>query len=415
MPQRFKTKSYNLFFSPQKIQSPEKPYLSPRKESGARRHLLASLSPVKRTLYEADDDVKDLLDLKSGLRLPYKYRTFSEIFRAVDVVAQIMYNRKEMITFKKMKPAVEEMLKRTFSEKHLSQICGIYPTAYKFSQEKLRDFGTGTRNEHWNLILNPNIENGGEMTSQVLLNRRRNLQDKLINLTKTYHNEFLLSLTPPITVNSDKILHWHPEFDLEKVPEIEQAKLPQKPHEETLTSGKQVLEKAREMFGCNTRVEKALTRLKEFQEKSSTTEEQPVLPETSLLKGIPKSLLEKVRQRQAAKALLTMTRSVDKEKEVQIYSRLPEIARLMRSLFVTEKKSVLQMDTVIEKLRNSYRCFLNKTEVENHLRIISNEIPEWLIFHNVRGLIFLKLSKNADLSTVIKKLESRLKEISESN
>lgn len=66
--------------------------------------------------------------------------------------------------------------------------------------------------------------------------------------------------------------------------------------------------------------------------------------------GIPQALLERVRQKQAAKALISMTRSADHEKEMKMYSRLPELARLTRNLFVSEKKCVLPLDVVIEKL-----------------------------------------------------------------
>lgn len=66
--------------------------------------------------------------------------------------------------------------------------------------------------------------------------------------------------------------------------------------------------------------------------------------------GIPKALLERVRQKQAAKALISMTRSADYEKELLMYSRLPELARLTRNLFVSEKKGVLPLDVVVEKI-----------------------------------------------------------------
>lgn len=66
--------------------------------------------------------------------------------------------------------------------------------------------------------------------------------------------------------------------------------------------------------------------------------------------GIPKALLERVREKQAAKALISMTRTAENEKEIKMYSRLPELARLTRNLFVSEKKSVLPLDMVVEKL-----------------------------------------------------------------
>lgn len=124
-----------------------------------------------------------------------------------------------------------------------------------------------------------------------------------------------------------------------------------------------------------------------------------------LFPGLPKALLEKVRQKQAAKALVSMTRSADKEKEIKMYSRLPEIARLTRNLYVSEKKSVLLLEIVVDKLGNCYRENLTKTELEDHLKIIAKEAPSWLAFHNIRNSVYLKINKNADLSLVTNKLE----------
>ncbi|CAH1372833.1 unnamed protein product [Tenebrio molitor] len=404
----FKSLEFEISVSPQKTLSPEKPYLSPKKESSVRRNLLNALSPIKNCSgLVLDSHTADIIDgtSKASLKLPYKYKILSEIFRAIDTVAQILFNRKEIITFKKLKPAVEELLKKTLLPKHLAQIKTIYPTAYDYKQEKVKVFGTGQRQGEWDLTLIPHVDNADGMTSQILLNRRRTFYEILIDKIKDYHNEFLSSLIPPMTIPKDSITRWHPEFDIERVPDIECSDLPQVPVEEKFTSGKDVLEKARQMFNCNTRMEQALAKLKEARERIPVTEEETTLPATSILKGIPKALLEKVRQKQAAKALVSMTRTVDKEKEVQMYSRLPEIARLARSLFVSEKKGVLELDIVVEKLGNSYRCSLNKTEMEQHLLAISKEVPGWLVFHKLRSSVFLKLAKNADLSVVLNKLE----------
>ncbi|RZC32083.1 CDT1 domain containing protein, partial [Asbolus verrucosus] len=402
--------------SPQKLQSPEKPYLSPKKESSVRRNLLGVIgSPNKVSSIVSEISTKEIPSnaVKQGLKLPYKYRTLTEIFRAIDTVSQILYNRKEVITLVKLKPAVEEMLKKTLTRKHLAQIKYIYPNAYDFRQEKLKQYGNGIRQEEWNLVVIPNIETTENMTSEILLKRRRKLYETLIELVKNYHNEFLLSLNPPMIIEKDQITRWHPEFDIEKVPDIEESNIPQTPVHEKFTTGKEVLEKARQIFNCNTRMEQALAKLKAVRGTAPLSEEENPVPQTSILKGIPKALLEKVRQKQVAKALVSMTRSVDKDKEVQLYCRLPEIARFTRSVFVSEKKCVLQLDMVAEKLGNSYRCFLNKTEIEDHLRVISREIPEWLEFHEKRNSVFLKLNKNADLSVVINKLEKLAKEKSE--
>ncbi|XP_018577733.1 DNA replication factor Cdt1 [Anoplophora glabripennis] len=415
----FKTIELEVHTSPQKVFSPEKAYLSPKKEPTARRNLIHLLSPTKNAVPALPaSPSKQIFDetSKPALKLPYKYRYLAEMFRCIDTVSQILYNRKETITFRKLKPAVEEMLKRNLLEKHVSQIKHIYSDAFDFKQEKLRVFGAGMKHEQWELVVSPNIGDAEHMNSDVLLERRRKLFNILLDKVKDYHSEFLASLDPPMVLDKSKITRWHPEFDIERVPDVELAPLPQPPAEDKLTTGKEVLEKARELFNCNARMEQALQKLKEAKEVggSVTKEEKPKDVPASVLKGIPKALLERVRQKQAAKALISMTRSADKEKEVLMYSRLPELARLTRNLFVSEKKGVLPLETVVEKLGNCYRAHLTKTDMEDHLKLIAKEAPQWLVFHDIRNCVYLKLAKNADLSVVVHKLENLAKQKSES-
>lgn len=49
---------------------------------------------------------------RSALTLPFKYRALAEMFHCVDTVISMFNNRKETVTFSKLKPAVEEMKKR---------------------------------------------------------------------------------------------------------------------------------------------------------------------------------------------------------------------------------------------------------------------------------------------------------------
>ena len=59
-----------------------------------------------------------------------------EIFHCTDTVASMFFNRKETITFSKLKTGVQEMLRRNFTERHLGQIKKLMPDYYRFSYEK---------------------------------------------------------------------------------------------------------------------------------------------------------------------------------------------------------------------------------------------------------------------------------------
>lgn len=201
--------------------SPEKAYLSPRKDAGgARKNLLHLLSPTKNILPTLSaSPSKELFTetVKPALTLPFKYRFLAEIFRAVDTVIQIMYNRNETITFRKLKPAVESMLKRNLTEQHLAQIKTVFPQSFTFKQQKLKIFGGGVRAEQWELVITPIMENGEKITPDVLLDRRRMLFNTLLDRVKHYHDEFLSNLDTPIKIPKNKITRWHPEFNIEKV------------------------------------------------------------------------------------------------------------------------------------------------------------------------------------------------------
>jgi len=100
-----------------------------------------------------------------------------------------------------------------------------------------------------------------------------------------------------------------------------------------------------------------------------------------------------------------MTRTPNADKEAALYSRLPELAKLIRNIFVAEKKGVLSMEAVIQKLDNSFRMKLTLQEMEEHIRQLCKLLPMWINIHNVRKVNYLKLDKHVELAKVIKRLE----------
>jgi len=179
-----------------------------------------------------------------------------------------------LITFNKLKPAVQELLRRNFTQNHLAQIKTIYPDAYAFHQEKHRNFGSVSKQEKYELVLTPMVEtNNGRntpdadnvlktasdssMNPTILLQRRKKFYNVLLGIVlnkfiyincdfvyiilnyiflilliervKDEHQKFLLSFESPRLMNipREKIIRWHPEFDVESCKEIEKAELPQ--------------------------------------------------------------------------------------------------------------------------------------------------------------------------------------------
>ncbi|XP_017078229.1 DNA replication factor Cdt1 [Drosophila eugracilis] len=488
------TSPCKTFKTPTKLPPPtpdKHELMSPRHTDVSKRLLFSPAkngSPVKLVEVPAYKRYANLVETSRAgqLPLPYKYRHLLDVFKGLDSVVAMFHNRKETITFKKLKPAVQRMLRKNFTETHLAQIRHIYPEAFIFSQMKMRNFGSVSKADYFQLIISPNVEplpeqqqsekpqrfakideddvlasaQSTSMNPHVMTARMQRFQSLLLDRVMRAHDQFLRSQDPPIII--DKALtRWHPQFDLESCPEVELAQLPQPPNVEKYSSAKDILSTARNLFNCATPMERAMDRYeakleadKQAAESNKKAEEQPTgvvtktstgtqatqdvpgvsasqgkpaVPEatdqtttakptvkectapdvgSNLLKGLPKSLIEKIRAKQAAKALEAMTRCPSQDQEATKYSRLPELARHLRNVFVTERKGVLTLEVVIKKIQNSFRANLTPQEIEKHLKLIAKELPNWASFHEVRKTMYLKIAKDMDMNKIIEALES---------
>lgn len=409
--------------------------LAPRKLFSPVKTNLLESSPVKSPAYQRYQNLAEAGT--PSLQLPYKFRYLLEIFKAVDSIVAMHFNRKEKITFKKLKPSVQRILRKNFHESHLAQINKLMPDAYKFVQEKTRNFGSTSKQDYYQLVITPILGNSDEvneltLSPQLLIERTRRMTKLLTDLVMDEHEKFLQTLNEPMNVTRGALKRWHAEFDLEAVPDVEQLELPQPPFVEKFSSAKDILSTARNLFHCSTPMERALERMEEKKKEEkmkqaqnceqveskmtatpirgaedTSAEAKKAAPDTvsALLKGVPQSLLEKIRAKQAAKALDNMTRRPSQEREAAKYARLPEISRHARSVFVTEKKGVLPMENVLKKIENSYKGSVTLKEVEELLRLIAAVLPSFISFHEIRNAMYIKLARDSDLKTVIEKLE----------
>lgn len=475
---------YFFLFSPQKgLRTPTKtPVKTPRKEPGsAEKHPTAHddlmspkkaatprrlFSPTKSIAVPAYQRFANLASdaVTTSLQLPYKYRSLLETFRCVDSICAMFYNRKETITFKKLKPAVQRMMRKNLTENHLAQIKYLDPDAYIFEQRKMLNPGSHTKYDYYQLVITPNVQplpaNYGTndeigvqkldddnivrnadtktMNPQIMIARYQRFQQILLDRVKHEHDVFLRSLPSPMIIPKEKIRRWHAEFNLEGCPDILPGELPQPPNIEKFSSAKDILSTARNLFNCATPTERMMDRYEAAQiankipnltsvternvcstpTTSSTITSAPSTPATDpvakVLKGVPKSLLEKIRAKQAAKQLDAMTRRPSQDAEASKYARLPELARYIRNIFVTENKGVLEMDKVIAKLENSFREKMTRDNLRDLLELMSKEAPRnWLTFHFIRKTDFIKINRHENLAEVIKELERKAQEKAE--
>jgi len=366
-------------------------------------------------------------DVPPGLSLPYKYKVLAEMFRSMDTIASMLFNRLETVTFSKVKQGVQEMMRKRFEESHVGQIKTVYPTAYRYRQEKnIPNYSTMAKKSAYQLTLEPVIEeeqSGSRpvLSASLMLDRTRTFHHNLVNVVKEHHKRFLESLDPPVVVPDDMLTRWHPRFNVDEVPNIHPSELPQPPQTEKLTTAQEVLDKARALM--TPKMEKALANM------ALKTAETPLAKETQTpgpkeaaspaaapstangsLKGVSQSLLERVRAKEAQKLLVAMTRNPEQEKRLAMMSHLEEMARILRNVFVAEKKPALTMEVVCSRMIASYRSALTTVEMEKHLRLMAELTPDWLTIHPIRKETYLKLNKTADMSAVQNKLSQKMKE-----
>ena len=66
-------------------------------------------------------------------------------------------------------------------------------------------------------------------------------------------------------------------------------------------------------------------------------------------------LIVQIRAKEAQKQVEAMLRDPAEDKHSQMLRRLPDMMRIVRSHFVTEKKPALPLENVVQKLTDNFR------------------------------------------------------------
>ncbi|XP_066439162.1 DNA replication factor Cdt1 [Eleutherodactylus coqui] len=362
-------------------------------------------------------------DVPPGLSLPFRYKVLAEMFRSMDTIVGMLFNRSETVTFSKVKQGVQDMMRKQFEDRNVGQIKTVYPAAYKFRQEKnIPTFKDGMRKTDYHLTMEPIVPEGDkldgrlQLTAGRILERRKLFHRNLTNIVKQHHKAFLATLNPPMAVPDNQLTRWHPRFNVDEVPDIVPAELPQPPQVEKLTTAQEVLTKARGMM--TPKMEKALANLAlrtaennaEENKPAPSDEPKPGPSASSALKGVSQSLLERIRAKEALKHQAIMTRKPQQEERLLVMSRLPELARILRNVFVAEKKPALTVEVVCDRVISSYRSSMSTGEMEKHLSLLVELLPDWLAVHPIRKDTYYKLNKTMDLNLILERLAKKMKE-----
>nr|XP_061794474.1 DNA replication factor Cdt1-like [Nerophis lumbriciformis] len=366
-------------------------------------------------------------DTPPGLSLPLKFKVLAEMFRSMDTVVAMLFNRSETATFSKIKKGVQDMMHKRFEEHHIGQMKTVFPEAYNFRQEKnIPTYNNCIMQGSYQLTVEPAMFCGQKegqriLTASDLLKRRHTFHRNLISIVKHHHKLFLSSLVPPVCVPEDKLTRWHPNFNVDTLPAVQASLLPQPPRIEKLATAQEVLDKAHSVI--TPKMEKALVSLvhKTGAGKKEQCEEKPLqnvncthastsphIP--NALNGVSQSLLDRIRAKEAQKLQAAMTRSPSQDERLLMMSRLGELARILRNVFISEKKTALTIEVICNRMITSYRSALTTGEMEKHIQLLAELNPTWLSLHPIRKDLYLKLNKHVDLSVILDKLNCSLRE-----
>ncbi|RUS69892.1 hypothetical protein EGW08_022343 [Elysia chlorotica] len=370
------------------------------------------------------------------LTLPFSYKLLEGTFQAMDSVVSMLHNRSEMCTYSKLKAAVQNYTKKNFEEKAVGQIKTVAPDAYIFRQEK--NVCTQENKKGYVLTIEADLtkeeSNRPEekvcrtpegkliFSASALIHRKQYFHNSLLGLVMKHHKAFLASLNPPMNIPENKITRWHPKFQLDKVPDIVPSPLPQPPEVRVYHSAKDVLNAQRGRL--NPRVEEALAKVAEENKNNASASSVPTLssstsalrvsssPSTTnspSMKGIPPALLAKIRAKEALKMEAALTRDPAEDNKTKMMGHLPEMIRILRSYFITEKKPALPLESIYKKLEDSYRSGISRKDVEQHVKLLAELVPELVSVVEIKRGAFLKLDRNVDSQAVANRIINMVK------
>jgi len=423
------------------IEIPCSPSKSPMKKS------VEKASPRKVPAYQRFAYLSK--PVEKSLVLPFKYRMLAEVFTCMDDVVALYFNRKENITYQKLAKSVQDAMRKNFNERLLKQVKCVFPQAYFYAWHQILN-KYGQKKEEYELNIEPNLNykndilkdygaseeerKKGRLNGEMLIERRNIFHNSLLQMVKDQHTIFLKTLDPPIQVDEERMTRWHRDFNVDNCADIDTSDLPTKPQVEVMVTAQQVLSKANQIFNLNPRLGESLVdaaaKLKDAQAKSapsdtptSSSESKPAIatstkstpdPVLKGLEGLNPKLLEKIRAKEAEKAMLEMTRNHADIKKIKQLQKLSALARTARGLFVGERKNSLPMELVKRKLVESSPSQIDSNEMEDDLRFLSSQSEGWFRIQTVRTTDYCIINAAKNINDVCHMLEDKLKKAEQS-
>ena len=248
-----------------------------------------------------------------------------------------------------------------------------------------------------------------KMGPQAMVERKSLFRNSLVKIVKQHHKTFCSQLNPPISVDEKNLVRFHKDFNLDQCPPVTEAEFPEKPVVEVVTSAAQILEKSRALFEINPKLSESLASAAEKKKVPEVTASSPApAPPPAVrkdLQGLPQKLIDKILVKEAEKAAKDMLTDKSKEDKVRRLRRLPEIARLVKSVFISERKTALLTPIVLKKVVDSYPGQMSTDNMTKDLKYLVEVTSGFISFVSVQGKEYLKLNSAADINKVVGELD----------
>jgi hypothetical protein len=155
-----------------------------------------STSTNQTSQLPAFEKLKSLAEAETAdLALPKSYSVLFDFFKSSDAIAKFLFDRDEVCTFLKLKMGIQNITKRTFTQKQLGQIKAVYPQSYLFKYEKLFiDF----KNDY-HFIISPNLQ--GIYSTFIPIYSNRHVLIKRFSEIETNPKTGLKQFTPKVLLD----------------------------------------------------------------------------------------------------------------------------------------------------------------------------------------------------------------------
>ena len=256
------------------------------------------------------------------------------------------------------------------------------------------------------------VRNQEKIGPYCMVERKALFRNCLTDLVKKQHEQFCSELNPPIAVDQSKMKKFHKDFNVDKCTPVEAADLPPKPEVEVAATASQILEKSRALFEVNPKLSQSLAAVAEKKQEVETRSVAPA-PVKSVrkdLQGLPQKLIDKILAKEAEQAAKEMSVDKVKEEKIRKLRRLPEVARILKSIYVTEKKPALEVKIVTKKAVNSYPGNTSEENMLNDITYLREVTKTWLTYHKIQGKEYLKINQGMDVNNVVVNIEKLLAE-----